>query len=334
MPVVVVNYTCAEPRDLDEDYDMGLHIASAFIIFFCSLAGAMLPVISSYVACLRNNRKTMELMNAFGFGVVISTAFVHMLPPAFHNLDSPCLGLPYKGLAMVIVLATIFSMQLLETELVVAMSVPNTSEATTFEEAPAMLAKDNYDDVGSPLGFPRHGTTTRHQEVAVSAQDEAVLRQKFTVAIFEIGVAIHSVLIGVELGVEDDDAFRMLFIALCFHQFFEGVAVGTSAVSAFSGLKTSLGTAFLYALTTPLGVIVGILAADSYSDTSLTALWVRGVLDAIASGILIYTGLIELITYQYTINTDFHGKSTPRRTAHYIFFYMGASVMAIIGYYT
>ncbi|KDO20834.1 hypothetical protein SPRG_13649 [Saprolegnia parasitica CBS 223.65] len=291
---VTVNFTCGGPRD-SIVADLAEEIASVPVIFLCSLAGSMLPVLSSYLACLRNSRKIMECFNALGFGVVVSTAFIHIIPPAMRNLDSPCLDLPYKGLAMVIVLATIYIMQLLETELVIAMSRPSPSEMTLYDDPPAMLAKDDhYDDAESPLEVRRMTRLPVSTTVA-----HAVLRQKITAVIFEVGVAIHSVLIGLELGVADGDTFLTLWIALCCHQFFEGVAVGTSSVSAFSGFKAALRTAFLF------------------RPTSTTALWVCGVLEAIAGGILVYTGLVELVTYQYTINADFHAKSTPRRTSIY-----------------
>ena len=326
--IVTVNYTCGGPRDYSSYADLAEEIASVPVIFLCSLAGSMLPVLSSYLGCLRNSRKVMECFNALGFGVVVSTAFVHMIPPAMRNLDSPCLDLPYQGLAMVIVLGTVYIMQVLETELVIAMSRPSPSEMTVFDEPPAMLAKDDhYDDAESPLELRR---MTRMPASASLAQ--TVLRQKITTVIFEVGVAIHSVLIGLELGVADGDTFITLWIALSCHQFFEGVAVGTSSVSAFSGLKAALRTAFLFSIMTPIGIVIGILISDSYSPTSTTALWVSGVLEAIAGGILVYTGLVELVTYQYTINADFHAKSTSRRTSIYVCFYIGSAIMAAIGY--
>ena len=45
--------------------------------------------------------------------------------------------------------------------------------------------------------------------------------------VLEAGIAIHSVLIGVSLGVASDTGVvRPLLAALTFHQFFEGVALG------------------------------------------------------------------------------------------------------------
>ncbi|KAF0694323.1 hypothetical protein As57867_014742, partial [Aphanomyces stellatus] len=125
-----------------------------------------------------------------------------------------------------------------------------------------------------------------------------------------------------------------LLVALSFHQFFEGVAVGTSSVSAFSSVRTSIYTAIGFSLTTPIGIAIGMAINGSYSDTSSASLWVRGTLDAIAGGILVYTGLVELLTYQYTINQEFHDKTQSTRSLTYVFLWLGAAAMAGVGYWT
>ncbi|KAF0719396.1 Aste57867_1068 [Aphanomyces stellatus] len=108
--------------------------------------------------------------------------------------------------------------------------------------------------------------------------------------------------IGLNLGVATGKSFNTLLIAISFHQFFEGVAVGSSAVSAFTTLRSSVYTALGFSLATPFGMIVGIAINSTYSETSTAALWVRGTMDAVSGGILICTSLVELLTYQYTTN--------------------------------
>lgn len=52
--------------------------------------------------------------------------------------------------------------------------------------------------------------------------------------------------------------------------------------------------AFLYGVTTPIGVAAGLGVRSSYNPDSTTASIVSGVLDAFSAGILIYTGLVEV----------------------------------------
>ncbi|OQS01016.1 Zinc (Zn2)-Iron (Fe2) Permease (ZIP) Family [Thraustotheca clavata] len=325
---IMNNASCGAPLEKGE-YNTKLHIISIFVLFSFSLLGSMVPVLSSYLMCLRRSRKFIEFVNSFGFGVIIATTFVHIIPPAFIALNDPCLELRYNSIAMVIIVITIFIMQLLETELMIAMTehAEKHSDFTSFDDPPLLMPKGN--DIDSSRNINGIG----HIEQAHISADSAALRKKISVALFEIGIAVHSVIIGVELGVTDGSTFTTLWIALCFHQFFEGIAVGTSAVSAFSGLRASVGTSVIYSLTTPLGIVIGILVSSSYSPTSPSSLWVRGTMEAIAGGILVYAGIVELMTYQCTINAEFHAKSKSKRIAHYMSFYLGAIVMICIGYF-
>ncbi|KAF0707528.1 hypothetical protein As57867_006579, partial [Aphanomyces stellatus] len=68
-------------------------------------------------------------------------------------------------------------------------------------------------------------------------------------------------------------------------------------------------------------------------ETSTAALWVRGTMDAVSGGILIYTSLVELLTYQYTTNQEFHDKSPTMRLLTYVCLWLGAASMAIVGYW-
>ena len=52
-----------------------------------------------------------------------------------------------------------------------------------------------------------------------------------SVYLLELGIATHSVIIGVALGVARAE-FDLLLIALVFHQFFEGIALGSVVIEA------------------------------------------------------------------------------------------------------
>ncbi|ETV65230.1 hypothetical protein H257_18005 [Aphanomyces astaci] len=313
-PVAAVLSACGVVTH-QPDYDRGVHIAAIFIVFVVSMLGSLLPVVSSYVSCLRNSRTVLSVLNSFGFGVVIATSFIHMIPAAMETLGNPCLDVGYPVLAMVLVVGTVFAMQVLETELVLMLT--NADDAKRDD---AMVSITSV-----PGEYHQHHHSHGGGEHS---------RKKINVLIFEIGVAIHSVIIGLNLGVETGADFTTLLVAICFHQFFEGVAVGASAVTAFSNVRTSVFTAVAYSLTTPLGIAIGIAVNSSYSDTSITSLWVRGVLDSVAGGILVYTGIVELLTYQYTISQEFRAKLGNVRSLHYLFLWLGAGAMAVVGAWT
>lgn len=61
-----------------------------------------------------------------------------------------------------------------------------------------------------------------HGHMHVHHHDQIRLRKRVAVMVLEVGIAFHSIIIGLTLGVQPDgDSFNTLLIALCFHQFFE-----------------------------------------------------------------------------------------------------------------
>lgn len=55
--------------------------------------------------------------------------------------------------------------------------------------------------------------------------------------------------------------------------------------------------AILYGFTTPIGIAVGLGVWTLYNPGSTTASIVSGTLDSLSSGILVYTGLVEVRYY-------------------------------------
>lgn len=78
---------------------------------------------------------------------------------------------------------------------------------------------------------------------------------------------------------------------------FEGLGVGSRL--AYLRLPArynwvAIAAAVLYAVTTPLGIAIGLGVRTTYNPDSTTASVVSGILDALSSGILLYTGLVEV----------------------------------------
>ncbi|EQC39492.1 hypothetical protein SDRG_02933 [Saprolegnia diclina VS20] len=321
------NASCGVAAGRADDYDMSLHIASVFIILGLSALGAATPVATKHVTILRHFVTVMPFISAFGVGVVLATALVHILPPANDALNDPCLDLSFPGLANVIAVAAVLVSQWFQTELVARfnpMRVDNKAcDLATIEDGVTTTA--------SPL----HQVTPFHcHEPVPKLNAEDPTSRKISVLIFELGVVIHSVIIGLNLGVASGTTFTTLLTAICFHQFFEGVAVGSSALVAFEELKTTLWTVLGFAVATPLGIVLGIGVSTTYAASSSTALWVQGCMNAVAAGILIYTGIVELLANQYTNNPTFLAQSGKTRALTYAFLGCGAAAMSTIMYWT
>ena len=150
--------------------------------------------------------------------------------------------------------------------------------------------------------------------------------------ILEFGVIFHSVIIGLNLGTAGSE-FSTLYAVLVFHQSFEGLGIGArmSAIpfpKRVSWLPWFLCTA--YGLTTPISIAIGLGLRTTYNGGSYTANVVSGLLDAISAGILIYTGLVELLARDFLFNSELTRSS--RRQAFMIFnVFLGAALMALLG---
>ncbi|RPA79858.1 Zinc/iron permease [Ascobolus immersus RN42] len=75
----------------ENDYDQGLHIMALFVVLFQSAFSCAFPLIAKRFPALRIPPTFLFLARHFGTGVLIATAFVHLLPTAFISLLDPCL---------------------------------------------------------------------------------------------------------------------------------------------------------------------------------------------------------------------------------------------------
>jgi zinc transporter 1/2/3 len=140
-----------------------------------------------------------------------------------------------------------------------------------------------------------HGHThDRGEDCVVAARHVAVAQ------VLEIGIAMHSVLIGITLGVgRTVCAVRPLLIAITFHQCFEGLALGGCLVEAEYSAWAHAALGAIFALSTSLGIGLGLALSSSYSPNAPSALAVAGVFDSVSAGILIYMALVDLIAADF-----------------------------------
>ena len=78
---------------------------------------------------------------------------------------------------------------------------------------------------------------------------------------------------------------------------FEGLGVGTRLAFLKLPQKYNLFPIFgaiAFAVTTPIGIAIGLGVRQTYNPNSQTANIVSGILDSTSAGILIYTGLVEV----------------------------------------
>lgn len=97
--------------------------------------------------------------------------------------------------------------------------------------------------------------------------------------------------------VAGDSFFPILLVVIAFHQFFEGVALGSRIAAVKQealSLFQKLGMALTFALTTPIGMAIGIGVLDQFNGNSASTLIAIGTLDALSAGILAWSAIVEM----------------------------------------
>lgn len=100
------------------DYDLPFHVGGLFIILFVSSTACAFPILVIKFPRLRIPASFLFSAKHFGTGVLIATAFVHLLPTAFLSLSDPCLSSfwtdDYPAAPGAIMLASIFFVTIIE----------------------------------------------------------------------------------------------------------------------------------------------------------------------------------------------------------------------------
>ncbi|KAF9876256.1 fe(2+) transport protein 3 [Colletotrichum karsti] len=109
---------CGGKKGGPSEYDVGLHVAGLFLVLGFSIFGAGFPVVAKKVKWMKVPPKVFFACKHFGTGVLIATAFVHLLPTAFGNLMNPCLPdlftEDYPPLPGAIMMASMFMLFVIE----------------------------------------------------------------------------------------------------------------------------------------------------------------------------------------------------------------------------
>jgi len=153
--------------------------------------------------------------------------------------------------------------------------------------------------------------------------------QRFVVYMMEASIMVHSVLVGVALGVlQAGVAIVSLGAALLFHQFFEGLALGAVAVKNGFGFRSSWHLFMTFTLSCPGGAALGIFFANQYDPKDHRQAWALGMLNALAAGTLLHIGLVELLPEDFA-HAQHYGRK-PHPLARLLALFVGGTIMAIL----
>ncbi|RPB23286.1 Zinc/iron permease [Terfezia boudieri ATCC MYA-4762] len=109
---------CGGGKLKGDDYNLGLHVMALFVVLTQSTLACAFPLIARKFRWLRIPPTFLFYARHFGTGVLIATAFVHLLPTAFISLNDPCLpkiwNQDYPAMPGAIAMAAVFFVTIVE----------------------------------------------------------------------------------------------------------------------------------------------------------------------------------------------------------------------------
>lgn len=229
------------------DHDLGLRVGALFIILFVSFVGCAFPIVAARRPGLGLPTGFFFAVRHFGTGVLIATAFVHLLPTAFIQLGNPCLSSfwtqDYDAMPGAIVLASIFFITLVEMVFHPARASNPNPPMPQSPMRERRVLQGRTSSIGRGLsrmeagqdhnrdhsdGLVEEDNALAAEEPALEAgKEEQVItlspeqqHKKDVMQIFllEGGILFHSVFIGMALTVALGSEFIILLIAIIFHR--------------------------------------------------------------------------------------------------------------------
>ncbi|KAG9091341.1 hypothetical protein FRC06_000605 [Ceratobasidium sp. 370] len=330
-------------------------VISLCVLLVVSFVAASFPVLAKRSSYLRTPRVLFFVGKFFGTGVILATAFIHLLKDAFENMAKAHVNQrwgkyeSWPGLVIMCSLLFIFLIEYTSTVYVEHLAEQNNPTP------PERSQQNGNSNVPKRPGLEHAHTECLHGEVVVSDGEATKIVGVF---VLQLGIMLHSIVVGFTLSVTNGSEFTSLLIALIFHQLFEGLSLGVRISSIRSTLFAPHSTpssspegspllpashrskshgytfptlplllASLFALATPAGMLVGILLRTAPQDAFL----VRGLASAVSAGLLIYASCVELLAGDFVAEPKMRKAGIRRQAVALGSLLGGAAGMAIIG---
>jgi len=214
----------------------------------------------------------VSCLNCFGGGVILTTALTHMLPEVNefleYNIDHGQIddkGLP---LAEIWILCGFLMIYFIE-------EVTHSLTRSCVDQPETVGCEHSHD-----------------MPTQVGGGFEAALRGFMVV----LAISLHAVFEGIAMGLTNNKrSVWLLFIAVSAHKYVISFCISMQFVS--SGLKTVLSIIYFstFALISPVGAGIGILLSETVKSEAETQTVTVTVLQALATGTLLYVVFFEVI---------------------------------------
>ncbi|XXG71359.1 hypothetical protein AAC387_Pa07g0632 [Persea americana] len=304
-----------DAQDRNKSKAMVFKIIAIFAILIAGALGVVIPMLGKSIPAISPEKDVFFIIKAFAAGVILATGFIHVLPDAFDSLTSPCLkenpwgNFPFAGfVAMGSAIGTLM-VDAYATGYYTRSHFGKAKKANGVAGEAKQVNGGGFVDEERVVEHTGHAHLHTHAShghthgsvgsIHDSSASE-LIRHRIISQVLELGIVVHSVIIGISLGAsESPSTIEPLVAALCFHQFFEGMGLGGCIAQAQFKLKSTTIMSLFFSLTTPVGIALGIGIASIYRENSPTALIVEGIFNSASAGILIYMALVDLLAADF-----------------------------------
>lgn len=327
-----------------QDYNLGLHIGAVFILLAASLAGVLIPEVMRWLRSDKNVTEKAILTGDLGFGprvsnaifalrffgggILLSTAFVHLVAHAITYFSNSCIGeLQYEATPAAIMMAAVWLMIVIN---FLIMRPLRRKAALAIANQQALRSTNSQSSHETAEEFKQRQDESHDQ---MRYADEEHLQSKIKLdeselTFLEAGIIVHSIVIGITIGTSSGEGWVAFLIAILWHQFCEGLALASRIVLIPTLSTLKIWVMYLaFVITTPVGIAIGIGVRQSFNGNDRATLLVIGILTAISAGILLYSSFIQVIAHDFLHDPRMHNASWTRALAAIVFFTLGAIAM-------
>ena len=157
------------------------------------------------------------------------------------------------------------------------------------------------------------------------AAHDATQASGISAAVLFLVLSIHSVITGFALGIEGQGmAATALLVAVLAHKGTATFALALKVAPVCDGDRVFYQRMIGFALTTPVGILVGALLLKHLSGN--TGALMEGVFDALAAGTFVYVALFEILGNEFKKDDQLMAKSLAVTA--------GAGMMALVAIWT
>ncbi|KAK2172284.1 hypothetical protein NP493_975g04058 [Ridgeia piscesae] len=173
------------------------------------------------------------------------------------------------------------------------------------------------DDGQSASGHSHHHMFHKHTDQS----SHSYIRSLFLL----LALSMHSIFEGLAVGLQGDiNNILQIFAALTIHKCILAFSLGMNFVQSHMTIRGILGSGFLFAVTSPIGIGIGIIVFEFTVNPVMSNL-VCGLLEGIACGTFLFVVFFEILPHEFNTKARL-----PNRMLKMLFLLVGYGTISLL----